>query len=60
MMPVYGDFYKLVEENSVEEKIIAMQEKKKALADAVYQQGEKKDELVITSNDMQALFTPLA
>jgi len=52
--------YKLVVENSVEEKIIAMQEKKKALADAVYQQGKKKDELVITSDDMQALFTPLA
>ncbi len=51
--------YKLVVENSVEEKIIAMQEKKKALADAVYQQGEKKDELVITMDDMQALFTPL-
>ncbi len=51
--------YKLVVENSVEEKIIAMQDKKKALADAVYQQGEKKDELVITSDDMQALFTPL-
>jgi len=52
--------YKLVVENSVEEKIIAMQNKKKALADAVYQQGERKDDLVITSNDMQALFTPLA
>jgi len=51
--------YKLVVENSVEEKIIAMQEKKKALADAVYQQGNKKEELVITSDDMQALFTPL-
>jgi len=25
----------------------------------VYQQGEKKDELVITSDDMQVLFTPL-
>jgi len=51
--------YKLVVENSVEEKIIAMQEKKKALADAVYQQGRRKEELVITSDDMQALFTPL-
>ncbi len=52
--------YKLIVENSVEEKIIAMQDKKKALADAVYQQGEGKDELRITSDDMQALFTPLA
>jgi len=51
--------YKLVVENSVEEKIIAMQVKKKALADAVYQQGKGKDELVITSDDMQALFAPL-
>ncbi|MDQ6969112.1 MAG: SNF2-related protein [Mariprofundus sp.] len=52
--------YKLVVENSVEEKIIAMQDKKKALADAMYQQGAKKDELTISSDDMQALFTPLA
>ncbi|MBN4073218.1 hypothetical protein JYT23_00110 [Mariprofundus ferrooxydans] len=51
--------YKLVVENSVEEKIIAMQDKKKALADAMYQQGTKKDERMITSDDMQALFTPL-
>jgi len=51
--------YKLVVENSVEEKIISMQEKKKALADAVYQQGKRKEELVITSDDMQSLFTPL-
>jgi len=51
--------YKLVVENSVEEKIIAMQEKKKTLADAMYQQGERKEELAITSDDMQALFTPL-
>jgi len=52
--------YKLVVENSVEERIIAMQAKKKALADAMYQQGERKEELAITSDDMQALFTPLA
>ena len=52
--------YKLVVENSVEEKIIAMQDKKKALADAIYQQGAKQNELMITSDDMQALFTPLA
>lgn len=51
--------YKLVVENSVEEKIIAMQGKKKALSDAIYQQGVKKDDAAITTEDMQALFTPL-
>jgi len=51
--------YKLVVENSVEEKIIEMQGRKKALADAVYQQEGKKDGLVMTADDMQALFAPL-
>ncbi|MDQ6952468.1 MAG: DEAD/DEAH box helicase [Mariprofundaceae bacterium] len=51
--------YKLVVENSVEEKIIAMQEKKKALADAVYETGTKKNETMLTAHDMEALFAPL-
>ncbi|MDX8384625.1 MAG: DEAD/DEAH box helicase, partial [Ghiorsea sp.] len=51
--------YKLVVENSVEEKIVAMQAKKKALADAVYQEGGKQDELKITADDMKGLFAPL-
>jgi len=52
--------YKLVVENSVEEKIIAMQEKKKALADAVYDQNSEKKEAMLTADDMQALFAPLS
>ncbi|MDQ6989502.1 MAG: SNF2-related protein, partial [Mariprofundaceae bacterium] len=51
--------YKLVVENSVEEKIVAMQAKKKALADAVYQEGKQQDELKITADDMKGLFAPL-
>ncbi|MBL4760237.1 MAG: DEAD/DEAH box helicase family protein [Mariprofundaceae bacterium] len=51
--------YKLVVENSLEEKIIAMQQKKKALAQAVYQQGESKDKMLISAEDMKDLFAPL-
>lgn len=52
--------YKLVVENSVEEKIIAMQAKKQALADAVYAQGKGGEKaLPITVEDMQDLFAPL-
>jgi len=51
--------YKLVVENSLEEKIVQMQAKKQALADAVYEKGKKKDGLQITADDMQALFAPL-
>ncbi|MDQ7002648.1 MAG: DEAD/DEAH box helicase [Ghiorsea sp.] len=52
--------YKLVVENSVEEKIIAMQAKKQALADAVYAQGKGGEKaLPITAEDMQDLFAPL-
>ena len=51
--------YKLVVENSVEEKIIAMQDKKKGLADMVYQKGNKQDELKLEASDFQDLFAPL-
>ncbi|MDQ6992442.1 MAG: SNF2-related protein [Mariprofundus sp.] len=51
--------YKLVVENSVEEKIVAMQHKKQALAEAVYQQGKPDEALTITADAMQQLFAPL-
>ncbi|MDX8397493.1 MAG: SNF2-related protein [Mariprofundaceae bacterium] len=51
--------YKLVVENSVEEKIVAMQHKKKALADGVYQQEKQENALTITADSMQQLFAPL-
>ena len=52
--------YKFVTENSVEEKIIAMQAKKQALAQGVYGKDEQADDLKLTSEDMQALFEPLS
>jgi len=51
--------YKLVTENSVEEKIVAMQARKKALADGVYSKKGKSEELRLTNNDLQTLFSPL-
>ncbi len=51
--------YKLVVENSVEEKIVAMQQKKQALAQGVYRQGKEEDAFTITADAMQQLFAPL-
>ncbi len=51
--------YKFVTENSVEEKIIAMQAKKQALAQGIYGNDEQKDDLKLTAADMQSLFEPL-
>ena len=52
--------YKLVTENSVEEKIIAMQAKKQALAQGVYDQEKQGEDLKLTADDMKQLFSPLA
>jgi len=51
--------YKLVTENSVEEKIIAMQAKKQALAEAVYNKGEQTAENSLNADDLNLLFAPL-
>jgi len=51
--------YKLVTENSVEEKIIAMQAKKQALAEAVYNKGEQGEENALNADDLNQLFAPL-
>jgi len=51
--------YKLITENTVEEKILALQEKKQALADNVYQDKEKSENLNITADDLESLFAPL-
>lgn len=51
--------YKLVTENSVEEKIIAMQAKKQALADSVYNKGNKEEESALSTDDLNLLFAPL-
>jgi len=52
--------YKLLTENTVEEKILAMQEKKKALADSIYNGGKKDNALKLTSDDLTELFKPLS
>ena len=51
--------YKFVTENSVEEKIIAMQAKKQALAQGVYDHEDQGEDLKLTADDMQMLFAPL-
>jgi SNF2 family DNA or RNA helicase len=51
--------YKLITENTVEEKMIAMQERKRALADSIYKEGTKEEALQLTAEDLTALFEPL-
>jgi len=51
--------YKLMVENSVEEKIVAMQKKKQALAQGVYQKRKEESALSISAEDMQQLFAAL-
>ena len=52
--------YKLITENTVEEKILAMQEKKRALADSIYNGGKKEQSPKLTSDDLTELFKPLS
>ncbi len=52
--------YKLITENTVEEKILAMQEKKRALANSIYNGGKKEPSLKLTSDDLTELFKPLS
>lgn len=51
--------YKLVTENTVEEKILAMQERKRVLANSIYTDGAKEESLSLTADDLTALFEPL-
>ena len=51
--------YKLVTENTVEEKIIAMQERKRALADSVYSDSTDEASLSFSGDELTALFSPL-
>ncbi|MGZ8190180.1 MAG: DEAD/DEAH box helicase [Methylococcaceae bacterium] len=55
--PVF--IYKLITENTVEEKILAMQERKRALAEGIYKEGDKEESLKLTADDLTALFEPL-
>jgi len=51
--------YRLISEGTVEEKILALQEKKESLADAVYRQGTRQG-AGFTVEDLQSLFDPMA
>ncbi|MGZ5052761.1 MAG: DEAD/DEAH box helicase [Methylobacter sp.] len=55
--PVF--IYKLITENTVEEKILLMQEKKRALAESIYKGGAPEDQAKLTMEDLTALFEPL-
>jgi len=51
--------YKLITENTLEEKIMDMQARKQALADGVYKKGAQGKDLKLNANDLQELFAPL-
>jgi SNF2 family DNA or RNA helicase len=51
--------YKLITENTVEEKMIAMQDRKRVLAESIYTEGAKEETLQLTADDLTALFEPL-
>jgi SNF2 family DNA or RNA helicase len=51
--------YKLIIENTLEEKIMAMQARKKSLADGVYDKDKSSKDMKLTADDLQELFAPL-
>ncbi|MCP5141349.1 MAG: DEAD/DEAH box helicase [Chromatiales bacterium] len=51
--------YKLVIDNSVEEKMLAMQERKRALAAGVYSESRGEEVPLFDSDTLQDLFAPL-
>jgi SNF2-related domain/Helicase conserved C-terminal domain len=51
--------YKLVAQGTIEERILALQERKAALADSVYSTAAARKEPLFTENDLAALLQPL-
>jgi SNF2 family DNA or RNA helicase len=51
--------YKLLTENTVEEKILAMQEKKRVLANSIYKAGDEQSQVSLTAEDLALLFEPI-
>jgi SNF2 family DNA or RNA helicase len=49
--------YKLLTEGTVEEKILALQERKRRLADSVYSKGEKESGLLIDADTIGSLLS---
>ncbi|MCG6941995.1 MAG: DEAD/DEAH box helicase [Thiohalocapsa sp.] len=52
--------YKLLTEQTVEEKILAMQQKKQALAEGIYREGAGEGGPAFTAEDLDELFAPIA
>jgi SNF2 family DNA or RNA helicase len=52
--------YKLRTEQTVEAKILAMQQKKQALAEGIYREGGGEAGPAFTSDDIDELFAPIA
>ncbi len=51
--------YKLITENTVEEKILALQVKKQALMDGVYNKEKVGSSMAFSAEDLEALFSPI-
>ncbi len=51
--------YKLITENTVEEKIIELQQKKQALADAVYSGKSTKETMALSAEELTGLLQPI-
>ena len=51
--------YKFITANTVEERILEMQQKKQALADGLYGRERAQDGATFNADDLQALFDPL-
>tara|TARA_R110002072_G_scaffold105615_2_gene230890 strand:+ start:15185 stop:18547 length:3363 start_codon:yes stop_codon:yes gene_type:complete len=51
--------YKLITENTVEEKILAMQKRKRALAEGVYSGKKTDQESALSADDLKELLAPI-
>ena len=51
--------YKLVTDQTVEERMLSMQERKRALASGMYRESEGEQDLRLSAEDLQDLFAPL-
>jgi len=47
--------YKLIVENSIEQKILELQEKKRFLQDSIYEDGESKNNMTLNGNELLEL-----
>ena len=49
--------YKLITENTVEEKILAMQERKRSLAEGIYDESKQEGQWKLSAEELSELFT---